>query len=320
MDGGDNEQGSFSLAEAFAALGNETRLEILNALWELRGVEDIFPGQPVPFSTLRKHVGMSDGSQFNYHLKQLVGRFVRQTEGGYQLRRAGAYVINAMLAGTLTDKVTLDGISIDTPCPLCGASVVLNVGTDRTIDWLTPCCTACEGSFKAPGVPSGALELVDLLSPAGTRGRTPTETYHAQSIWTKHQVLMMVERVCPTCSGKVSVTSRICEDHAVSEGYLCAHCDTIWEIMFTHTCNVCETTWYIPSDRHLLIDPTVVAFYHDHGYSLWGLDWVRIELETIEEQTILSEDPLQILVTITIDSDQLEVILGSEGEIIEIRS
>ena len=47
--------------EAFAALTDETRLEILQELWE----SDI---QTVPFSELRRAVGIRDPGQFNYHL------------------------------------------------------------------------------------------------------------------------------------------------------------------------------------------------------------------------------------------------------------
>jgi DNA-binding transcriptional ArsR family regulator len=48
-------------AEAFAVVGNETRLAILEALWRS-------PERPVTFSDLRRRVGMRDSAQFNYHL------------------------------------------------------------------------------------------------------------------------------------------------------------------------------------------------------------------------------------------------------------
>lgn len=77
--------------DAFAVLGNETRLEILRSLSDADG--------PVSFSDLREHVGMRDSGQFNYHLDKLVGHFVTQADDGYALRQAGDRVIEAILSG-----------------------------------------------------------------------------------------------------------------------------------------------------------------------------------------------------------------------------
>ena len=56
-------------ADAFALIGNETRLAILEALWAA-------DERPVSFSELRRAVGMRDSAQFNYHLQKLTGHFV----------------------------------------------------------------------------------------------------------------------------------------------------------------------------------------------------------------------------------------------------
>ena len=69
--------------EAFSILGHETRLAILLALWE--AYEPFAAENAVPFAELRRHVGMRDGSQFNYHLSRLVGHYVQKTETRYEL-------------------------------------------------------------------------------------------------------------------------------------------------------------------------------------------------------------------------------------------
>jgi DNA-binding transcriptional ArsR family regulator len=51
--------------EAFAALGDPTRIAILRALFE-------DPHEPTAFSDLRRAVGVRDSGQFNYHLGELV--------------------------------------------------------------------------------------------------------------------------------------------------------------------------------------------------------------------------------------------------------
>lgn len=60
--------------DAFGLLGNETRLAILQALGDA--------ADPLSFSELRDRVWVSDSGQFNYHLDQLTGPFVGQTDEG----------------------------------------------------------------------------------------------------------------------------------------------------------------------------------------------------------------------------------------------
>jgi len=81
--------------DAFAVLGNETRMEILRALGAADG--------PLAFSTLRERVGVRDSGQFTYHLDELTGHFVERSDEGYRLRRAGERVIEAVLSGAVTE-------------------------------------------------------------------------------------------------------------------------------------------------------------------------------------------------------------------------
>ncbi|MCH7660071.1 MAG: helix-turn-helix transcriptional regulator [Euryarchaeota archaeon] len=67
--------------EAFALLGNETRVAIIREL----GTAD----DPRSFSDLHAAVGVRDSGGFNYHLQKLVGSFVRRTDEGYELSGAG---------------------------------------------------------------------------------------------------------------------------------------------------------------------------------------------------------------------------------------
>jgi DNA-binding transcriptional ArsR family regulator len=113
-------QGSETLspAKAFAAVSNETRVDILQALAEHHGT--------TTFSELRAAVGMRDAAQFNYHLKQLQPQFVTKVEatdetpGGYRLRYAGKEVVRAILVGTFTTDVVREAFAIDGECVSCG--------------------------------------------------------------------------------------------------------------------------------------------------------------------------------------------------------
>jgi hypothetical protein len=80
-------------AKAFSVVGNETRLAILEALWQA-------DADVVRFSRLREAVGVRDSAQFNYHLQELVGQFVAGGEDGYELKYAGKAVVRALLAAS----------------------------------------------------------------------------------------------------------------------------------------------------------------------------------------------------------------------------
>jgi hypothetical protein len=108
-----SEDATSEAADALATVANEHRLAILR---ELAGADE-----PLAFSALRRRVGLSDTGLFNYHLKELCGRFVRQTEGGYELGHAGERVVLA--AGDLDPEgaaALADRSEGDGECPVCG--------------------------------------------------------------------------------------------------------------------------------------------------------------------------------------------------------
>lgn len=302
--------------EAFTVLGHETRLNILVALWEHRQTTVHVPQQPMSFAALRKSVGMPDGSQFNYHLKPLLGRFVHHTEDGYILRREGERVVGAILAGDFTDEVVFDAEPRDEPCPLCGGATVFECNTERTLGHFALRCTECEGAFGGVGV-EGVLSLTDSLMPGGTRGRDPEEFWPALLVKIKHDIMSAVEGVCPDCTGTMSVTPRVCDDHHVEPGRRCPSCDTIWEVQFTRVCDICHLMVSFPPNRFLLTEPSVLVFLDDHGYDPWA-DWIRVQLEVVDRQTVRSEDPFELEIVLTADGDRLTATLDGEGAVTDL--
>lgn len=100
-------------AEAFAVVANETRLRILEALWNASE-------RPVTFSELRRAVDMRDSAQFNYHLGKLTGQFVKKTDEGYDFHYAGKKVVRAVLEGSFNQDPVLEPFEIDGVCIECG--------------------------------------------------------------------------------------------------------------------------------------------------------------------------------------------------------
>lgn len=66
--------------EAFAPLGNDTRVGILQALWDV--FESGKGDNAIPYSELFDQVDIRDSGNFSYHLEKLTGPFVRQTRVG----------------------------------------------------------------------------------------------------------------------------------------------------------------------------------------------------------------------------------------------
>ena len=321
-----SDTGGVSPEDAFEILGHETRLAILHALWkdqlpfEDHDFEEPPPGSAVPFTTLRKRVGVRDGSQFNYHLKKLTGRFVHQTDDGYLLARPGLRILSAVLAGELTEDIVLDGVAIGEPCPLCGEQVVLEQGTDRLLDWLVCRCTACEGGWEVAAFLSGVLMSISPLTPVEVRDREPDEMYRALVTRTMHEFRLVTERVCPSCSGPIRTSPLLCAEHVVEPGRLCETCRTIFAVRFRNVCDVCNDVWISASDRHFVTHPTVHAFYHEHGYEPFGHEWLRLEAETIDDQTVVSADPLEIRTEIEVDGEGLVVTLGETGSVVNVEA
>ncbi|EJN58335.1 winged helix-turn-helix domain-containing protein [Halogranum rubrum] len=298
---------------AFAVLGHETRLAILFELWKQRCPNEHVPQHPMTFSELRKAVGMRDGSQFNYHLKPLLGRFVHHDEVGYILRRQGEHVVSAILAGAFTDEVVFDSVPNGKPCEICGGRTVFECNTDQTLGYFAIRCTECEGAFGGTGF-DGALSLTESLSPIGTRSRDPAEFYEALDIMVKHQIMSAVEGVCPDCTGTMSVTPQVCEDHHVEPGRRCESCDSIFEVQYVIVCDVCQLMYGVPSNRCLLTEPRMLVFLEDHDYDPW-YDWLLIELELVQRQTVLSEDPFELEMVLEADGDRLVAALDEKGAV-----
>lgn len=313
--------------EAFELLGHKTRLAILNALWEAsrfrKNVDEASEAEPwypgadaIPFSELRKRVGMDDGSQFNYHLKKMVGRFIHQTDEGYALGRLGHRIISIIRAEELTEELGFEELQIDEPCPLCGGAVVLETGTDRALDFLFWRCRNCDGLRKVRGFPPGVLRITDSLSPAGFRDRTPGEVVQAMVTWTAHRRTMALQGVCPDCTGPTETSLVYCDDHELEDGHVCDSCESVLGVRFLTICDVCRLPMVTSSEEHILTHPTVTACYRDHGYEPMGLDWLLLRTETIVDQTVVSEDPIRIRTTVVLDEAGLEVLLDETGSVL----
>lgn len=78
-----------SPTDVFELLADETRFEILRALW---GMDQ----EPLSYTAIRRRANVDDSSRFNYHLKRLTGTLVTDLEDGYRVRPGAEPLLDAV--------------------------------------------------------------------------------------------------------------------------------------------------------------------------------------------------------------------------------
>ncbi|MGA9402536.1 DUF7351 domain-containing protein [Haladaptatus sp.] len=273
-------------AKAFSVIANETRLSILEALWQA-------PERPVGFSELRKEVGMRDSAQFNYHLKQLTDHFVVRTDEGYDFRQAGKKVVSAVLAGSFNEHPHLDPIELDETCAACGSHLRATY-EEETLTVACPDCGKAHGNYPFP--------------PGGLNDRTSGEIMDAFNQRVRHLHCLAADGVCPECNGKMGTTVKKDTENVLGT-----------KVRVDHHCEQCHHQLHSTVGLSLLDQSRVVTFYSDHGIDLctkpfWSLSWCVGD----ETTTILGDDPWRIRVSISLDDETLDVTLDADMNVIEI--
>ncbi len=296
-------QTALSPHDSFAALANETRMEILQALGATN--------EPMAFSELREVVGVSDSGQFNYHLDKLVGHFVREADGGYELRQPGSRVVEAILSGAVTGAPELEPTAVDAPCIYCGGETEVSYRQERLL-WR---CTECPGRFadhqttsEAFGtLPHGTIDL-GYLPAAGVQNRSPRELLEAADVWSAAEDVAMTNGVCPRCSGAVEESLSICEDHDEGDG-VCDRCQSRLGATVRAECTNCTHVIEGSFLIKLMADPTFRSVFDSRG-----IDVIATPLEdkaafVIENYELLETDPFRARITHTIDDEEVSLIV-----------
>lgn len=292
--------------EAFALLGNETRLAILRALGEADA--------PVSFTELRERVGLRQGAQFNYHLSKLIGHFVEKTSAGYTLRRSGERVVEAVLSGAVETGPTLEPTAVDYPCHFCNASIEVSY----TDGQFALHCPGCGGNSPKRSPTSAGAETHGNLAiipfpPAGMTGRDPLEALRAAATWIHLAGLALSSDVCPGCAAGVNLSVDACPDHKTDEGR-CPRCENRHAVRVRYECPNCTYGAEFVGLMGVIASPELQAFAGSHGYNTTsnGLDW-----GWGYEEEVLSTDPFSARFSVTIDGDTLELTVNQSFDVVE---
>lgn len=279
--------------EMFALLADDTRLAIINALWE---VEE----HTASFSTLREHVGLRDSGKFNYHLDRLVDAFVVKTPEGYRLTEAGHRVIGTIEAGAYTAEADIEPLELEEPCATCGGELTLTY--DRDIVEVT--CGSC-GFISEFGVPPNVFAGV---------AREDIPTVASQYLRTKFQHI--ANGFCAYCDGATdpsleSIGDLFSGDEQFEE-------DIEDAPIGQYVCSRCGMTATATLSLALHGHPAVVAFHHERGYDVsdqpvWSL--TGIDPET---QYFLETEPPTATVRFHVDEDHLDLTVDETLTAIDI--
>lgn len=264
-------------ARAFALLGHEHRVDILRALLDASrdGVET-----PIPFARLFERTEIDVSSQFSYHLDELTGQFVRDTDDGYELRYAGWKVATAILAGTYNERAEFGPTDIAGACPHCDVET-LRAAYEQ--EWLTVSCRSCESRLVRYPIPPGVVQ-----------SRSVPEILQAFDRYVRSHMLRARSGVCPACLGVMEI-----ETHAPNSDNLA-----------TGICRRCGNRLYPPVGLFLRDHETVPWFrreFDDQGeIPFWELGWCVAD----KAATVTETDPWRCRLEIPANGATLALSLG----------
>lgn len=289
---------------AFDLLGNDTRVGILQALWDTfdSGKHD----NAVSYSNLFEQVEIADSGNFSYHLERLVGPFVRSTARGYELKQSGINVIRGIVTGSVTEDPEFGPVGIDIRCPICNAPVEISYADE----FMRVSCTQCEGRVNwndECGLLFGAL-----VPPVGLRNYSTDEAFRAAVVYTLHEIATFHDGVCSHCMSPVELTLNVCRNHDPGVGTLCPNCERYDMAEVWMVCSTCKRS--IPPQASLVIlnEPQVRTFYDEHTHGYRFASWETVERSFDVEEQLLSEDPIMVEFTITADDAALQLSLDRE--------
>ena len=309
------EPSGMSPEDAFAVLGDRTRLNIIRVLWvagRFHEYDDIDDSAPtMSFSELRNRVNVGDNGRFNYHLSKLVPRFVRRTDGGYRLSGAGKRLARTVATVAGEHDVELSG-EVETDCPACGAAVTATYEDQ----WLRFACTECTGVF-GDAAPDGTLLNAPFPAP-GLVGRTPDEALATELYRCMLDLASMMQGVCPGCASPVSGTLSVCDGHDATHDRLCRACGTPFVAWGELRCDTCRFAKRLPVELCVMGLAPVIGVLYAQGINVLApsLDELFGFART-QMTTAVTGPPFGVLVGIGAD-DGLTLTLDEHLTVVDI--
>lgn len=303
--------------DAFGAIAHETRIDILRVLATTDRAN-----RPVRFSEIRDQLGDIQSAHFNYHLKELTGKFVEQTDDGYDFRKPGRRIAQAILSGAVTGNQLSEVTDVEQDCHHCGGSLKIMYHDERIAIY----CPDCSGTYassnyqdKNDEIPDkyGFLGLHDL-PPAGMVDCTPTEALEEAHQWALMDTLSMVSDSCSRCSSGFDWRVDVCEDHDGGTS-CCDRCGYRHAVIHTAHCRNCTFDSRLPYGMVLIGATELQSFLTARGFNLLeeGYEEFSAVFKNYQED-IIDTDPLEAVFTFTLDGDEISLTVDDERTVLSV--
>lgn len=275
-------------SDIFGLVGNEIRTEIIQTLGDAR-VEEGFP--PVlSFSELRSRTETDIvSSQFNYHLQQLVGHYIKRVDDGYQMRPEGRVLYQTLRAGTFDSHESIQAVNAGFDCYYCDTLVEAVIDEGR----VTVQCPTCDYLYGIAGAPSGTIKNGSVaLDQIGAY-------YH-------HRHLSFARDVCVTC-GSAPSTELLSPDASPFSN------TDRRKLYIYRSCDTCGDQRYLSLGTVLLTDPELISFCYEHGVDVLSTPLWELEFAATDRYvTVYSTDPWEMSLEITYGDDTLKLIVDDD--------
>lgn len=272
--------------ETFGLLADETRIEILNALSD--GADG-----GTTFSELFDAVSLSDTGNFNYHLGQLVGTFVRKTGEQYELTDAGERVVGAILAGSFDAEASFGPIPLDWDCLQCGGGFELRFEDSEA----HLRCESCGGGLA-------------ISIPPGTIGSISAADLPAVVVqWYRARVQRARSGFCRVCAGRTDrrLVSGVDPD---------ADDPTPSKVRFE--CRRCGAETTVSGATLATYHPIVEGFFREHGLATDRYHPSQLWTEIDSSVETVQKDPVAVEVAFRTEGDGVTARIDADGVVREV--
>jgi hypothetical protein len=279
--------------DAFARLGNETRVDILRTLYDSWSEAGFAVDYAVSFTDIQEAVGSDDSGRFNYHLQQLTGQFIRKTDEGYIFTHDGWRIVRTMQDVT-GEAAEPHDCELPSTCYNCGHDILV---AKYVHEWVWLDCPAC------------GQHVCNVEAPPTVMDLDSTELIDALDRRNRRRSTLMTDGVCPDCFGNME---RTIEPHSWGPDEFCR---------YVHHCEFCDRSFLPPLGWYVLDRPLVREFYDDHGIDLDGPPYWEIGTLTNGPnafEDVRSHDPWRLAVRFPAAGEELVVVLDDDASVVEV--
>jgi hypothetical protein len=231
-------------AGVFGLLSDEIRLDVLRAIAVAQTDATETGVAELSFSDIYDRIDVDNTSKLSYHLGELTGTFLRETEGGYAFTHAGERLVRFVLAENYRQPPDFGPVDTEGRCLHCDGTSLQAV---RHAQFFFVRCADCDR-------PAFAYRV----RPAQVAERTGAALVDAVVGEQAGDFLKMRAKVCPDCSGRIETTLTDAAGESVPDSVPV-------DVVARNECQQCLRFMSMPLTHAAVYHPEAISFHWDHG-------------------------------------------------------